>query len=295
MPELPEVETIKKGLSKRIVGLKIVDIEIKNDKSFLGDVKKVIHYEVISVERRAKLIRIKLSNDYNLLFHLKLTGQLIWRDAALLRSLSYEGPRSNSFSGGHPSYDWSTKLPNSNTRIIFTFDDDSKLFFNDLRKFGWCKIVAAQSIEPQFKEYGLDPFDKKFATNYLLGHAKRIPNRNIKQFLMDQAIAPGMGNIYTDESLFDAKISPLRKVKDISVSEWKTIISSMQKVLNLGLKYGGTTDSDYVNAEGGKGGMQDHLKVYHQTGKPCLGACGGVVKRITIGGRGTHFCKNCQK
>lgn len=289
MPELPEVETIKRGLSKRIDGKIITDIEVLWHKSFLGDKNQIIDTKIVQIERRAKLIRIKLSNNLNLVFHLKLTGQLI-----------HEHPVGKEevidFAGGHPSHDWHAKLPNSNTRIIFTFDDKSKLFFNDMRKFGWCKVLTNEEAEAIYKkDYGLEPLDKSFTVEYLLQKGKRIPNRKIKQFLMDQTIAAGMGNIYTDEALFDARIMSTRKIKDISLSEWKKLILSIEKVLNLGIKYGGTTDSDYVNIEGGKGGMQDHLKVYHRTGKPCLDGCGGIVERMVIGGRGTHFCSKCQK
>lgn len=284
MPELPEVETIRKGLRRTIIGKKISAIDIENAKSFQGEKKNVIGSEVKDIERKAKVIQIKLSNGLNLLFHLKLTGQLIFTDHDLR------------FAGGHPSHDWHAKLPNSNTRIIFIFNDGSKLFFNDMRKFGWCKVLGDNDIDLIYKkDYGLEPLDKDFTVEYLLNIAKRIPNRNIKQFLMDQKIAAGMGNIYTDEALFLAKISPERKIKDIKISEWQKIIESSREVLNLGLKYGGTTDSDYVNIDGKKGGMQNHLNVYHRTGQACPNDCGGVVKRITIGGRGTHYCPACQR
>lgn len=289
MPELPEVETIRRGLSKRIDGKTITDILILNKKSFIGDESKVVKSKVESIERRAKVIRIKLSNDLNLLFHLKMTGQMIHE---------HHNPGDGDtidFAGGHPSHDWHAKLPNTNTRIIFEFDDKSKLSFNDMRKFGWCKLLTDNEVEAIFKkDYGLEPLDVNFTVEYLLEKGKRIPNRNAKQFLMDQTICAGMGNIYTDEALFEARISPLRKIKDIKLSEWQTLISSMQKVLNLGIKYGGTTDSDYVDVEGHKGGMQDHLKVYHRQGKDCPWGCGGQVTQIRIAGRGTHFCSNCQ-
>lgn len=284
MPELPEVETIKRGLSERIIGKKILDIAIDNQKSFLGEPKDVIGLEIIDVQRRAKLIRIRLSNGLNLLFHLKLTGQLIVID------------HNERFAGGHPSHDWHAELPNSNTRITFALSDNIKLFFNDMRKFGWCKVLKDDEVEAIYqKDYGFEPLDKGFTTEYLLSKAKRIPNRNIKQFLMDQTIAAGMGNIYTDETLFEAKISPLKKIKDITLPEWQKIIASAIKVLKLGIKHGGTTDSDYVNVDGQKGGMQNYLNVYHQTGKPCPNNCGGTVKRIVVGGRGTHYCPVCQR
>lgn len=307
MPELPEVETIKLGLSKKIIGKKITDIEIEplrhgsgQAKSFQGNPRDVIDSSITDIQRRAKLIRVKLSNNLNLLFHLKLTGQLIYRSPSFSLSSNtlkreLQNKKDNSFSGGHPSHDWHLNLPNSNTRLIFSFNDSSKLYFNDLRKFGWCKVLSDQNITQIFGDVGAEPFSKDFTVEYLLSKAKRIPNRNIKQFLMDQTIIAGIGNIYTDETLFDAKISPLRKLKDIKLSEWQTIRQSILKILKLGIKYGGTTDSDYVNADGKKGGMQNHLKVYHRTGKSCPNGCGGKIERISIGGRGTHFCFLCQK
>lgn len=284
MPELPEVETIRLGLSKLIVGKTIKDIVIENPKSFIGEKESVVGSEIKDITRRAKVIVVKLSNDLNLMFHLKLTGQLIVVD------------HNERFAGGHPSHDWHAKMPNSNTRLTFDFGDNTKLYFNDMRKFGWCKVLNNAEIQAIFKkDYGYEPLDKEFTVEYLLSKAKRIPNRNAKQFLMDQTIAAGMGNIYTDEALFEARVSPLRKIKDITMPEWQKLIDSMKLVLNKGLKYGGTTDSDYVNADGKKGGMQDYLNVYHKTGSPCAGGCDGVVERIVVGGRGTHFCPKCQK
>jgi formamidopyrimidine-DNA glycosylase len=290
MPELPEVETIKRGLSEKIIGKKITDIEVLNIKSFIGDKKDVIGFEIIDIVRRAKVIQIKLSNGFNLLFHLKMTGQIIHEHKVK------NGGEIIDFAGGHPSHDWHAKLPNSNTRIIFDFDDNSKLFFNDMRKFGWCKVLANSEVEEIFaKSYGLEPLDADFTVEYLLEKAKRILNRNAKQFLMDQSICAGMGNIYTDEALFDAGIMPTRKIRDIKISEWKTLIASMQKVLNMGIKYGGTTDSDYVDIDGKKGGMQNYLKVYHKQGTLCSAGCGGEIEQIRVGGRGTHYCPKCQK
>lgn len=293
MPELPEVETIKRGLNKRIVGKNITDLSFDWPKSFLGKKEDVVGREVKGVERRAKVIRINLSGDYNLLFHLKMTGQLIYRAAQLRQG--FAGPQNQDFSGGHPDHNWHAKLPNSATRIIFTFNDGSKLFFNDLRKFGWCKVLNNDQIEKIFcDEYGVEPFDSKFTVDYLLLRAKKNPNRTIKQFLMDQTIVAGIGNIYADEALFSSGVLPTRKIKEISLSEWKSIRENVLKILELGIKHGGTTDSDYVNAEGEKGGMQNYLKVYRKAGESCPKECGGKIDRMVVGGRGTHFCENCQ-
>jgi len=296
MPELPEVETIRRGLSKRLADRTILNVEVKNVKSFQGETDKVIGAKIVNIERRAKVIRIKLSTGLNLLFHLKMTGQLIYKQESGITNQELRDKGEDYFAGGHPDHEWHKVLPDKTTALIFNFNDGSVLFFNDMRKFGWCKVLTDEVIEAIYrKDYGLEPLDDGFTVEYLLKKGKRIPNRNIKQFLMDQTIAAGMGNIYTDEALFDARIMPTRKIKDISMGEWKQLILSMRKVLELGIRYGGTTDSDYVNAEGHKGGMQDHLCVYHRTGELCCGECGGVVERMTIGGRGTHYCPKCQK
>jgi len=296
MPELPEVETIKRGLAKRIVGKTIRDLEVRYPKTFQGDKMEVEGHKVEGLKRRAKVLAIKLDNNFNLLFHLKMTGQLIYKQESGETNQELRAKGEDYFAGGHPDHEWHAKLPDKTTALVFHFNDDSVLFFNDMRKFGWCKVLTNDELEKLFKdEYGPEPFDQEFNYEYLIRQAAKIPNRNAKQFLTDQSIIAGIGNIYVDEALFDARISPLRKVKDISLSEWKKIIESVKKVLEMGIEFGGTTDSDYVNAEGKKGGMQDHLKVYHKTGEPCSGDCGGVVERITVGGRGTHYCQNCQK
>ncbi len=301
MPELPEVETIRRGLSKRIIGRKISDIKINYLKSFIGKKEEVVGQEITEIDRRAKVLAIKLDNNLSLLFHLKMTGQLIYRSedrgrrSEEVKTSNFKSQTSDQFAGGHPDHEWHAKMPDKTTAVIFTFDNGSVLFFNDMRKFGWCKVLTSDVLEKIKSEYGPEPFDLKFNAEYLMLKASKIPNRNIKQFLTDQAIVAGIGNIYVDELLFDSQISPLRKVKDIQLSEWKKIIESTRSILELGIEQGGTTDSDYVNADGDKGGMQDYLKVYHQTGKSCPAGCGGKVERISIGGRGTHYCPKCQR
>jgi formamidopyrimidine-DNA glycosylase len=283
MPELPEVETIKLGLSKKIINKKITDIVVYNKKSFQGNKSDVLQQGVIDVERRAKVLRIILENSQSLLFHLKMTGQLIYID------------RNKRVAGGHPSHDWHDKLPNKHTRVQFTFDNGAGLFFNDLRKFGWCKVMNQEEVEKSFGLFGPEPFSNDFNLKYLLDKAKRYPARTIKQFLMDQTVVAGIGNIYNDEALFLSEICPKTKVSKLTSHEWQKIITNVRKVLTKGIKYGGTTDSDYVDADGKSGGMQNHLNVYHKTGEKCQSGCGGIIERIVIGGRGTYFCPNCQK
>lgn len=285
MPELPEVETIRRGLQERIVGKTIAEIDIRYPKIFQGKKEDVVGKKIVEVKRRAKVLALKLSHDTNLLFHLKMTGQLIYIDRNEER-----------FAGGHPDHNWHAKLPNSATAIIFDFGDKTHLYFNDLRKFGWCKVMSDEELNKVFtEEYGPEPFSDGFTSRYLMLTAAKIPNRKIKQFLTDQAIVAGIGNIYVDETLFESQISPLRKVRDIETSEWEKILEDTKKILEKAIELGGTTDSDYVNAEGKKGGMQDYLKVYRKADEDCPNGCGEKIIRITVGGRGTHYCKNCQK
>ncbi|MEK9156123.1 MAG: bifunctional DNA-formamidopyrimidine glycosylase/DNA-(apurinic or apyrimidinic site) lyase [Patescibacteria group bacterium] len=298
MPELPEVETIRRGLEKVIVGKEIGAIDLLLPRAFLGRVDDVLGAKVESIKRRAKVLCLCLSGDKNLLFHLKMTGQLIYRQRP-----EAEGRRPGDIAGGHPSHDWHANLPNAQTRLAINFADGSKLFFNDLRMFGWCKVLSDAEIEKVFKEYGPEPLQssgdlkqtrKAFTVEYLVNQAKRLPKRKIKQFLTDQVIIAGIGNIYADEILFAARISPLRKASDISLSEWQEVHDNTRAILDLAIKHRGTTDSDYVDAEGRSGGMQDYLKIYRRTGEKCPAGCGGAIKRIAVSGRGTHYCPACQ-
>jgi formamidopyrimidine-DNA glycosylase len=299
VPELPEVETIKRGLQDKIIGKVIQAIDVLGPRRLIGKREDVVGRKILAVDRRAKVLRVQLSGGTNLLFHLKMTGQLIYRPE--IRNTKYE--IRDSFAGGHPSHDWHADLPNSATRLVFTFDDKAKLFFNDLRMFGWCKVLTDEQVAKIFMdEYGPEPIDSDsgqalpdFTVPYLAAQAKRLPRRKIKQFLTDQKIIAGIGNIYADESLFAARISPLRPVKEISPLEWQNLRQSVVEILGLAIKNRGTTDSDYVDSEGKKGGMQNFLKVYRRDGQPCPENCGGLIERITLGGRGTHYCPACQK
>ncbi len=303
MPELPEVETVTRGLESRIIGKTIADFEVRNKKSFIAE--KGFSYDSIkgakikSVSRYQKMVIIELSVNYSLVIHLKMTGQLVFtanpksetlNSKQILKSKS----SNNSFAGGHPEKSYETQLPNKHTHVIFTFKDGSHLYFNDLRKFGWIRAIAKNDLG-QFLDsfgYSADPLTPQWLFD---GFAKKASRKNVtaKQFLMDQKVAAGVGNIYADEALFDAKVSPLKKAKDLSDEELKRIFNSVKKVLKKGLKYGGTTKSDYRNIDGSAGKMQNHLMVYGREGEACK-RCDGVVERIKLGGRSTHFCPKCQ-
>ncbi len=283
MPELPEVETITKQLGSVLAGKTIVGLSVLYGKSFQGKKTEVIGQKVKTVSRRAKLAIIALENEKFLLFHLKMTGQLI---------LVGHNKR---IAGGHADHDWHAELPNKHTRIIFDFGNDQKLYFNDMRKFGWCKLLTKSELNEYLASYGPEPLDSGFTLEYLKSKAVGSSKTAIKKFLMDQSIIAGIGNIYADETLYAARIHPLRSAGSITDVEWQRIVKEAKRILAFAVTKGGTTDSDYVNAYGKKGGMQDFLKVYHHAGEPCPGGCGGKIEKIVVGGRGTHFCPACQK
>lgn len=288
MPELPEVETVKRGLEAKILGREISDIEVRAKKLFQGEQKDVIGTKVETIFRHAKMIEVDLSNGKALLIHLKMTGQLVFDEKA--------GDKTKRVAGGHPSKDWVADLPNKFTHVIFRFKDGSVLYFNDLRKFGYIKVYDQEDLKKtkELKDLGPDPFTKELNEEYLMRIFSRRPKIKIKQIVMDQTVISGVGNIYADESLFCAGISPLRLVKDIQRSEITKLIECIRKVLKLGLEHGGSSENTYVNIEGKKGQMQNYFKIYRKTGEACPRGC-GIVKRVVVGGRGTHFCPDCQK
>ena len=242
MPELPEVETIRRQLSQKIVG------------------KKLGSKKIIKVRRRAKILIIDFNDGSSLIFHLKLTGQLI-------------------FNGQTSKY----------TRQVFKFSDGSQLVFNDARKFGWWKIVKdTKLIEKEFGPEALTIDLKIFKENL-----KKHPNTKIKPLLMDQKFIAGIGNIYSDEILFAAKVHPLRQVKTLKDKEIQQIFQNIKKILQKAIQYRGTTEQYYRDACGKEGDYYNHLKVYQKEGEKCP-RCGTIIKRAKIGGRSSHFCPKCQ-
>lgn len=295
MPELPEVETIVRGLRTKVEGRTIVSFKDRDSKVVQILSSDVLGRKIIKIWRRAKNIIFDLNDGSAIIFHLKMTGQLIWeKDAGhsdfLLR---------NRKGGGHPDKAWLEKLPNKHTRAIFKFDDGSVLYFNDVRRFGYVKRISTQELmngrTQELLKIGVEPLGEGLTIEYLEKMVKRYPNRKIKQFLLDQSIIAGIGNIYADESLFQAGIKPTRLAKDSNKLEWQKLIISVKQVLEQGIKYGGSSSENFVDAFGQQGRAHEYLKVYRKTGQPCPNNCGGSIKRIVLGGRGTHFCPKCQK
>lgn len=316
MPELPEVETIRRGLEKIIVGKKITSIEFDWAKSFPNakhDANAfLIEATITNVRRRAKLLLIDLSTNYSLVIHLKMTGQMVFvgdqkRQSEDRRSKTEEknlqSPVSSlqstepkvRFGAGHPNHSLIGKLPDKSTRVIIDFGD-SKLFFNDQRKFGWMKLLPTLEVPniDFFKKVGPEPLSSSFTAKDFILRLKKRQKSAIKAVLLDQTIIAGVGNIYADESLFAAKIHPDTKIINISDTKLKNLFNELKKVLRLSIKLGGSTDKNYVDAEGKKGSYLKFAKVFRREKEPCP-RCKTTIIKIRSAGRGTHICPSCQR
>jgi len=340
MPELPEVETVRRGLQRLIVHKKVVRTSHDTPKSFPNadaDVHEfLIGATILEARRRAKVLLIDLSTKYTLVIHLKMTGQLVYDGSRPLpssknptdfsrRSLS-AGPVVSSapknspdkaleqFSGaaprdathglrkdeirwgaGHPNDSLINSLPDKSTRVEFTFDDGSKLFFNDQRKFGWVKLYPTVEVPniDFMKRVGPEPLDDDFTSEQFAERFKRRARTNIKAALLDQSVVAGVGNIYADESLWGARIHPTRLVGSLSEKEMKDLYRAVRAVMNLSIDKGGSSNSTYRDAEGNKGSYMQFANVFHREGQPC-NRCGTTIEKSRVAGRGTHTCPQCQ-
>jgi formamidopyrimidine-DNA glycosylase len=270
MPELPEVETIKRQLNKRIKGKKIRDVEIKLPKLVkcpLKKFKEAVQGSIIKkISRRAKLLIIELSNGYCLITHLKMAGQLVLND-----------------------------MPHKHTCLIYHFNDKNRLVFNDLRRFGFVRLIQKKDLADFLKEkkFGPEPLSKKFTLNLFKEILNKRKKAKIKPLLMNQNFLAGIGNLYSDEILFLAKVLPYRKSGTLKDIEIKRIYQAIKKILSLAIIKGGSTSATYLDAEGKKGKYFPLVKVYRRNGKPCFN-CGTEIQRIIINGRSAHFCPKCQ-
>jgi len=303
MPELPEVETIKRQLKGKIVGKTIVDVEVREQKLFQGKVSDVIGAKITDVRRRAKMLVINLGksknivrarreflhrnlseskNKLHLLFHLKMSGQIIYRN------------KQGKFGGGHPIPKFDTKLPGKMTHVIFTLNDKSHIYFNEMRQFGWVKVLDDGGLKVEFNKYGIEPLSKELTFAKFKQIFLRRKRSQIKPVLMDQKLVVGTGNIYASEICFLAHVLPTRTVGLLSDSELKGVYNGIKKILPVAIKYQGTSADLYVNAVGEPGKYEQYLMVYGKAHKKCP-KCEHIIKKIKQSGRGTYYCPACQR
>lgn len=294
MPELPEVETIKRGLAKLLQGKTLKNISWNWAKSFPNsktDVDKfLIGAKILGIKRRGKVLLIELSSKYSLVIHLKMTGQLVYVPKG------HELTAEEKFGGGHPSDSLISDLPNKSTRVIIEFTDGSNLFFNDQRKFGWVRLLStAEAPNMDFlKKMGPEPLASDFTPKVFKRRVDRRKNSIIKAVLLDQTVIAGVGNIYADEALWGAKIHPTMPINRISDRKIYLLFDELQYVLRLSIKNGGSTDRNYVSAEGKRGSYLSFARVFRHEGQPCP-RCGTSIIKTRVAGRGTHLCPKCQK
>ena len=288
MPELPEVETVKRGLQRLLPTRVVQAVDYDWPKSFPNaatDVEQfMIGSTITSVERRAKVLLIELSTNYSLVVHLKMTGQLVFRS------------QSEQFGAGHPNDSLIGELPDRSTRVTIQFTDGSRLFFNDQRKFGWVRLMPTPEIMNLdfFKKVGPEPLSEAFGWQDLRDRLLRRKNTNIKAALLDQTVVAGIGNIYADESLWGAKIHPTTLVRDLTAPQFRRLYTELTTVLSLAIEKGGSTDKNYVSAEGKRGSYLDFARVFRRENLPCP-RCGTTIVKSRVAGRGTHTCPRCQK
>ena len=288
MPELPEVETVRRGLAELLPGRVFAAASTDNQKSFPNATADVdaflIGAKVLGVRRRAKVLLIDLSSNYSLVVHLKMTGQLV-----------FVGPGVR-FGAGHPNDSLVGQLPDKSTRVEFTFVDGSTLFFNDQRKFGWVRLLPTSEVPniEFMRKVGPEPLEATFTAHDFAARLQRRQNTSIKAALLDQSVIAGVGNIYADESLWGARIHPATLVRNVSSRKLHTLFSELRYVLNLAIEKGGSSDKNYVNAEGKRGSYLRFARVFRREGQACP-RCGNTIIKLRVAGRGTHICPHCQR
>lgn len=272
MPELPEVETVKRQLNEALAGKKIISIELyktgREEPFGQAFVDQVVGKKINQIDRRAKLLIWRFKGGDSMLAHLKMTGRflLLPKDA----------------------------IPTKHDRMKFLFEDvnDMCVMWQDIRTFGYVKLVDQTGLEKALSIYGLEPLEA--STEELAACFPKKSKRKIKAALLDQSVVAGVGNIYADEVCFAAGIHPSRLLNSLSDTDKTNIATEIKRILNASLDNKGTTIVNYMNSTGGKGEFSNFLKVYGKEGEKC-DICESVIEKTVTAGRGTHFCPTCQK
>lgn len=274
MPELPEVETVRRQLEKVTLNKVIESVQVfepkitRKDKDFA---RFLVGLSFTKIDRSGKLLVFNTTDpEINLLAHLKMTGKFLLR----------EGVESEN------EYD-------KHTHLVFNFNDGLALLFNDVRKFGYVVRADSNEVERVRARFGIEPLTSSFTLD---NFEKIFPRRktNIKSLLLNQSLVAGLGNIYVDEVLFRAGVLPTRPAHSISDEEKKKIFSSTEEVLRTAIEKGGTTFIDFAHTDGAEGSYVDELQVFSRASKPCF-RCAGAIEKARVAGRGTHFCPSCQR
>jgi formamidopyrimidine-DNA glycosylase len=274
MPELPEVETVKRTLQPRLTGLTITGVQLSLPKIVKTpgpeEFKKIIiNKKILKIDRRGKYLLLALSGGYTLAVHLRMTGRLVYVADAL--------------------------PPTKYTHAVFHLDNGGRLIFADMRQFGgmWLVLTSSLGSLSGYKDLGIEPLDECFTMGFLKKELCRRRTR-IKSLLLNQTFIAGLGNIYADEVLHRAGINPERPAETLTSRETARLHRAVVDVLREGIDNRGTTVRDYIDGDGRAGSYQELLRVYKQEGKPCQN-CGQIITKKKVGGRSSHYCPSCQK
>ncbi|HMR55327.1 MAG TPA: DNA-formamidopyrimidine glycosylase [Candidatus Doudnabacteria bacterium] len=308
MPELPEVQTVVTELHKKLRGRKIKRVVVfaaklvsvgPNTVSNIRDVtqktvnqfvKLLTGRKVESVRRRGKMLIFDVDGPLTMLAHLKMTGQFIFEDKESAKKTGSQYKLLNKKTAPL------VKLPSKHTHVVFHFTDGSTLYFNDIRKFGYLRVVEDKDIEhvKEFREYGPEPLEKSFTFQVFRDALKKRKAIPIKLALMDTKVVVGIGNIYSDEILYHARVRPDRRVDSLKPKELKAVFDQIKPVLQTGIKFKGSSVGDFVRTDGKWGSMGKHHYVYGRKKQPCLG-CGTMIESMKLGGRTASFCPKEQR
>jgi len=294
MPELPEVETVRRGLEKLVVGQAVHSLTVLEPKSFHLDAgvsldQHLLGTTVTSITRRGKVLIIHLTGGHCLVGHLKMTGQLVVVGA------NRDGNGQTRWGGGHPTDSLIDRLPDRSTRIILEFADGSHLYFNDQRKFGWLHLMPTAQV-PQIEllaKMGPEPLEGDPWPEFH-SRIRRHQATSIKAALLNQTVVAGIGNIYADEACWAARVHPATKVGRLSERKLRALLQGATEAMRTALAVGGSTDRTYVDAEGRRGAYLTFAKVFRKEGQPCQ-RCGTTLVKTRVAGRGTHLCPRCQR
>lgn len=287
MPELPEVETVRLQLKNKVIGKTIESVEVFHDKIVNNDSTiedRLTGKTIEDIDRVGKLMifSFKGEDDLFMLAHLKMTGQFFYVNA--------DGDVAG---GGHSMTAADIDLPMKHTRVGYHFTDNTTLYFNDMRLFGYNKLASASEVETARSKFGPEPIKDDFDAEWFYQklRKRRTP---IKAALLDQSFIAGLGNIYVDEALWRAKVSPMRRADKVTKKEAAELAKASGDVMNESIAVGGTTFQSFRDTDGGEGNFKDYLKVFGKQGVKCE-RCGTVIEKTRCAGRGTHYCPGCQK
>jgi len=286
MPELPEVETVRRQLLDKVIGRTIQEVEVFHSKSVNHDTEieeKLRGKIVADVDRIGKLMIFSFENedDLFLLAHLKMTGQFFFVDTDSI------------IGGGHSMTAGDMDLPMKHTRVGFHFTDHSSLYFNDMRLFGYVKLTNTRELELARGKFGPEPIMDDFDSEWFYKKLKKRKT-SIKAALLDQSFIAGLGNIYVDEALWRARVKPSRRSDKVTRKEAVVLAAASGDVMRESILVGGTTFQHFKDTGGSKGNFTDYLKVFGRQGKACE-RCGSEIRKIRVAARGTHYCPRCQK